>query len=138
MKPNGFDAVIFDMDGVITQTATLHASAWKATFDEYLQRRKRQVGDTSPPFDIEADYRKYVDGKPRHEGVRSFLAARGIDLPEGDPDDDAGTDTVQGLGRHKDVLFIDQIRRAGSAAPCRSVRLRSAAASSMSRSVTAM
>lgn len=113
MKPNEFDAVIFDMDGVITQTATLHASAWKTTFDEYLERRKRQAGGISSPFDIEADYRKYVDGKPRHEGVRSFLAARGIDLPEGDPADHAGTDTVQGLGRRKDVLFIDQIRRAG-------------------------
>lgn len=113
MNPHEFDAVIFDLDGVITQTATLHARAWKETFDEYLERRERQEGETRPPFDIEADYLKYVDGKPRHEGVRSFLAARGIDLPEGDPADEAGTETVHGLGRRKDGLFIERMRRDG-------------------------
>lgn len=101
------------MDGVITQTATLHARAWKQTFDEYLERRGEQKGETHPPFDIEADYLKYVDGKPRHEGVRSFLAARGIDLPEGDPTDGAEAETVHGLGGRKDALFMDRMRHDG-------------------------
>ena len=113
MNPHEFDAVIFDMDGVITQTTTLHAGAWKQTVDEYFERREKAKGKTHPPFDIEADYLKYVDGKPRHEGVRSFLAARGIDLLEGDPTDEAGAETVHGLGRRKDGLFMERMRRDG-------------------------
>ena len=113
MDPHEFEAVIFDLDGVITQTATLHARAWKQAFDESLERRERQTGETHPPFDIEADYLKYVDGKPRHEGVRSFLTARGIDLTEGDSTDEAGAETVHGLGRRKDGLFMERMRRDG-------------------------
>lgn len=113
MDRHEFDAVIFDLDGVITHTAALHARAWKQAFDEFLERRTRQTNEAHPPFDIESDYLKYVDGKPRHEGVRSFLAARGIDLPEGDPTDEAGAETVHGLGRRKDGLFVERMRRDG-------------------------
>jgi beta-phosphoglucomutase family hydrolase len=113
MTPHEFDAVIFDMDGVITRTATLHAWAWKRTFDEFLARREAGGGGTQAPFDIDADYLKYVDGKPRHEGVRSFLAARGIALPEGHPADGPEAATVHGLGGRKDALFVDRMRRDG-------------------------
>jgi alpha,alpha-trehalose phosphorylase len=123
MNPHEFEAVIFDLDGVITQTATLHARAWKQTFDEYLERREEQRGETHPPFDIDADYRKYVDGKPRHEGVRSFLAARGIDLAEGDPTDGVGAETVHGLGWRKDALFIERMRRDGVEVFASTIRL---------------
>ena len=113
MSPHEFEAVIFDLDGVITQTATLHARAWKQTFDEYLERREAQKGETQPSFDIDADYLNYVDGKPRHEGVRSFLAARDIDLPEGASGDRLETDTVHALGARKDALFMERMRRDG-------------------------
>ena len=113
MTGHEFDAVIFDMDGVITQTATLHARAWKQTFDEYFARRSERAGDSPAPFNLDADYRLYVDGKPRHEGVRSFLAARGIELPEGDPADGPEAETVHGLGGRKDALFMGFVRRDG-------------------------
>lgn len=113
MNPHEFDAVIFDLDGVITQTATLHARAWKQTFDEYFTQCKQQKGKIYPPFDLDADYRRYVDGKPRHEGARSFLTARGIDVPEGDPTDGVEAETVHGLGRRKDALFMERMRREG-------------------------
>jgi beta-phosphoglucomutase-like phosphatase (HAD superfamily) len=113
MTSHEFDAAIFDMDGVITRTATLHARAWKQAFDEYFARRKEREGDSHAPFDIDADYRTYVDGKPRHEGVRSFLAARGIDLPEGDPTEGPEAATVHGLGGRKDALFMRLVRRDG-------------------------
>jgi trehalose 6-phosphate phosphatase len=100
-----FDAVIFDMDGVVTNTAKLHARAWKQLFDDYLQRRSAESQQAFVPFDIKSDYLTYVDGKPRYEGVRSFIAARGIDLPDGDPSDGAGTDTICGLGNAKDEIF---------------------------------
>ncbi|MEW6296294.1 MAG: beta-phosphoglucomutase family hydrolase [Thermodesulfobacteriota bacterium] len=123
MSPHEFDAVIFDLDGVITQTATLHARAWKQTFDEYFERRAEQRGERQPPFDIDTDYRRYVDGKPRHEGVRSFLAARGIVLPEGDPSDGPEAETVHGLGRRKDALFMDRMRRVGVEVFASTIRL---------------
>lgn len=113
MTPPEFDAAIFDMDGVITQTATLHAEAWKQAFDAYFAQRKVEHVDSPAPFDIGADYRRYVDGKPRHEGVRSFLAARGIALPDGDPTDGPESTTVHGLGARKDALFVDRMRRDG-------------------------
>jgi beta-phosphoglucomutase family hydrolase len=113
MTPHEFDAAIFDMDGVITRTATLHAWAWKQTFDEFLAHREPRGGGRQAPFDIEADYLAYVDGKPRHEGVRSFLAARGIELPEGDPTDGPDSATVCGLGGRKDRLFVERMRRDG-------------------------
>ena len=108
-----YDAVLFDLDGVITNTATLHATCWKQMFDEYLRRRAEQSGETFRPFDLAADYRLYVDGKPRFDGVRDFLRSRGIQLPEGHPDDPAELETVCGLGNRKNELINDLIERKG-------------------------
>jgi beta-phosphoglucomutase family hydrolase len=108
-----YDAVLFDLDGVITNTATLHATCWKQMFDEYLRRRAEQSGGTFRPFDLAADYRLYVDGKPRFDGVRDFLHSRGIQLPEGSPDDPADLETVCGLGNRKNDLINDLIERIG-------------------------
>ncbi len=110
-RPPAFEAVIFDMDGVVTRTAGLHAAAWKELFDDFL--RRRAAGGEWKPFDARSDYLAYVDGRPRHEGVRHFLAARGIELPEGDPADDARALTVHGLGKRKDELFERELARAG-------------------------
>src|SRR6516165_2919569 len=82
-----YDAVLLDLDGVITDTASIHAASWKQMFDEYLQKRATQRGETFRSFDIATNYRLYVDGKPRFDGVRDFLTSRGIQLPEGTPDD---------------------------------------------------
>jgi alpha,alpha-trehalose phosphorylase len=109
----GFDAVLFDLDGVVTHTARLHAAAWKDLFDDFLRRRAGQRGERFLPFDAKADYLSHVDGKPRYEGVRSFLAARGIVLPEGDPTDAPDATTIHGLGRRKDALFMDRLRTEG-------------------------
>src|SRR5215475_4808647 len=99
-----YDAVLFDLDGVITNTASLHAACWKQMFDEYLQKRATQTGEAFRPFDLAADYRLYVDGKPRFDGVRDFLTSRGIQLPEGSPDDQPQAETVGGLGNRKNDL----------------------------------
>jgi alpha,alpha-trehalose phosphorylase len=109
----GFDAVLFDLDGVVTRTARLHAAAWKALFDEFLRRRSVAGGEPFQPFDPEGDYVTYVDGRPRHEGVRSFLAARGVTVPEGAPTDGPDAVTVHGLGERKNALFTDRLRRDG-------------------------
>ncbi|HEU5323779.1 MAG TPA: HAD family hydrolase, partial [Methylomirabilota bacterium] len=103
-------AFLFDLDGVLTRTAALHAAAWKRLFDEYLAARG---GGTFVPFDADTDYRRYVDGKPRAAGVRSFLAARGLALPAGTPADDADQDTVHGLGERKDRYFLTLLGRLG-------------------------
>jgi trehalose-phosphatase len=108
-----FDAVIFDLDGVVTRTAEIHAAAWKKLFDEYLERHVGQHGGTFQPFDIEGDYHKYVDGKPRYDGVKSFLESRQIDLPYGAPDDPPGRETVCGLGNQKNRLFLDLLKQRG-------------------------
>jgi beta-phosphoglucomutase family hydrolase len=105
-----FHAFLFDLDGVITRTAALHAEAWKRLFDEYLAAHG---GGAFVPFDPDTDYRRYVDGKPRAAGVRSFLAARGIDLPAGTPADTADADTVQGLGKRKNRYFLALLDRQG-------------------------
>ena len=99
-----YDAVLFDLDGVITDTAKLHAACWKQMFDEYLQKRATQRGEAFRPFDLANDYRLYVDGKPRFDGVRDFLTSRAIRLPEGSPDDPPQLDTVGGLGNRKNDL----------------------------------
>jgi beta-phosphoglucomutase family hydrolase len=96
-----FDAVLFDLDGVLTSTAAIHAEAWKEMFDAFLQKAE---GARFRPFDMEQDYKRYVDGKPRYEGVESFLAARGIALPPGKASDPASHDSVAGLGNQKDAL----------------------------------
>jgi beta-phosphoglucomutase family hydrolase len=98
------DAVLLDLDGVITDTARLHAACWKQMFDEYLQRLATQKGEAYRPFDLVQDYRLYVDGKPRFDGVRDFLASRGIRLPEGSPADSPLAETVGGLGNRKNDL----------------------------------
>ncbi len=103
-KPR-FDAAVFDLDGVVTLTASVHAAAWKRLFDEALERRAKESGEPFLPFDPEGDYHTYVDGKPRIEGVKSFLASRGIELPEGTPDDGPDEPTAWGLGNRKNGYF---------------------------------
>jgi len=104
------DAVLFDLDGVLTATARIHARCWKRMFDEYLMRRAERSGTSYEPFDVERDYLPYVDGKPRYDGVHSFLASRGIELPWGDPADPPETATVCGLGNRKNELFNEVLR----------------------------
>ncbi len=108
-----YDAVLFDLDGVITNTATLHATCWKKMFDEYLRKRAEQKGESFRPFDLARDYRLYVDGKPRFDGVRDFLTSRGIQLPEGNADDPADVETVHGLGNRKNDLVNRAIAEVG-------------------------
>jgi beta-phosphoglucomutase family hydrolase len=108
-----YDAVLLDLDGVITDTANLHAACWKKMFDEYLQKRATQRGEAFRPFDLAADYRLHVDGKPRFDGVRDFLTSRGIQLPEGSPDDPPQVETVGGLGNRKDDLVNQAIKDKG-------------------------
>ncbi|AMN45913.1 hypothetical protein ACG33_02060 [Steroidobacter denitrificans] len=110
-----FDAVLFDMDGVLTRTAGVHAAAWKNLFDAFLQQRAIQSGDTFVPFDIQTDYRRHVDGRPRYEGVAAFLASRGIDLPPGGDADPPGAPTIHGLGKLKDGYFMQHIKEHGVA-----------------------
>ena len=107
-----YDAVLFDLDGVITNTATIHAACWKRMFDEYLQARATQKRETFRAFDLADDYRLYVDGKPRFDGVRDFLRSRGIELPEGSRDDPAEL-TVCGLGNRKNELVNEVIESKG-------------------------
>jgi len=126
-----YDAILFDLDGVITNTANLHANCWKQVFDEYLQKRASERQEAFRPFDPATDYQLYVDGKPRFDGVRDFLRSRGIQLPEGNLGDAGSIETVHGLGNRKDhmvnrvitevgveayagtVQFIHQVRRDG-------------------------
>jgi beta-phosphoglucomutase family hydrolase len=103
--PEGVQACLFDLDGVLTDTASVHRKAWKSMFDDFLSARAKNRGEPVVPFDADADYRRYVDGKKREDGVRAFLASRDITLPDGTPDDDPGTDTVYGLGNRKNALF---------------------------------
>ncbi|GJL68922.1 MAG: hypothetical protein NPIRA06_15570 [Nitrospirales bacterium] len=100
-----YDAVLCDLDGVITNTAKMHATCWKTMFDEYLQKRSAKTREQFRPFDIVSDYTLHVDGKPRFDGVRDFLLSRGIRLPEGTPDDPPRKETVCGLGNHKNELI---------------------------------
>jgi beta-phosphoglucomutase family hydrolase len=110
-----FDAVLFDLDGVLTATAKVHAVCWKRLFDEFLDERSAATGESMKPFDIVEDYKRYVDGKLRYEGVRSFLGARGIDLPEGTPDDLPGNGTICGLGNRKDAMVQEVLESDGVA-----------------------
>ncbi|MGW1071905.1 HAD family hydrolase [Streptomyces sp. NPDC002537] len=117
--PSGIRACLFDLDGVLTRTATVHAAAWKEMFDAFLRLRD---GPDYRPFDAVADYDEYVDGMPRADGVRSFLASRGITLPEGGPDDPPERDTVQGLGTRKNAIVLQKIKEMGVEAYEGSVR----------------
>jgi beta-phosphoglucomutase family hydrolase len=106
-------ACLFDLDGVLTQTAKVHAAAWKEMFDTFLHKRASRTGEAFVPFDATVDYDEYVDGKPRYDGVRSFLAARGIELPEGTAGDPPTAETVHGLGDRKNQLVLRLIRERG-------------------------
>ena len=120
--PDHVRACLFDLDGVLTKTAAVHAAAWKQMFDDYLRRRAQRTGDPFVAFDSDSDYGEYVDGKPRYAGVRSFLASRGIELPEGEEDDPPTAETVHGLGNRKNELVLKIIREDGVEAFPGSVR----------------
>ena len=111
--PASVRACLFDLDGVLTKTAKVHAAAWKEMFDEYLRARAARTGEDFVPFDQADDYDDYVDGKPRYDGVRSFLASRGIKLPDGEPSDPASAETVSGLGNRKNEIVLRMIHEQG-------------------------
>ncbi|WP_326647501.1 MULTISPECIES: beta-phosphoglucomutase family hydrolase [unclassified Streptomyces] len=111
--PDHVRTCLFDLDGVLTRTAKVHAAAWKEMFDDYLRRRAEREGVPFEPFDAVHDYDEYVDGRPREDGVRTFLASRGIQLPEGAPDDGPERETVNGLGTRKNALVLRKIREQG-------------------------
>jgi beta-phosphoglucomutase family hydrolase len=120
--PDSIRGCLFDLDGVLTKTAKVHAAAWKEMFDGFLRERARQTGQPFVPFDPVTDYDEYVDGKPRADGTRSFLASRGIELPEGQEDDPPDTQTVHGLGNRKNEIVLKRIRTDGVEAYEGSVR----------------
>ncbi|MEV0670874.1 beta-phosphoglucomutase family hydrolase [Mycobacterium sp. NPDC050441] len=111
--PEQITACLFDLDGVLTDTASVHKKAWKAMFDDYLRTRAEHTGEPFVAFDVDDDYLRYVDGKRREDGVRSFLASRGIELPEGSPDDPADADTIEGLGNRKNAMFHRTLKKDG-------------------------
>jgi beta-phosphoglucomutase family hydrolase len=125
--PNSVRACLFDLDGVLTKTATVHAAAWKEMFDGFLRERAARSGEELAPFDPLDDYGRYVDGKSRSDGVRSFLASRGIELPEGEPDDPPDAETVAGLGNRKNEIVLRMIREDGVKPYAGSVRYLEAA-----------
>jgi beta-phosphoglucomutase family hydrolase len=120
--PEQIDACLFDLDGVLTSTAKVHARAWKAIFDEFLRRRAEETGEPFRPFDETVDYQRYVDGRHRSDGVRSFLASRGIELPGGHPEDSPSLDTVAGLGNRKNGRLLALLDELGVEAYPGSVR----------------
>ena len=111
--PDGITACLFDLDGVLTQTAKIHAQAWKQMFDDFLREWAERTGEPFEPFDRPTDYDEYVDGKPRLDGVHSFLQSRGIDIPMGSPSDAPEEDTVHALGTRKNNLVLDLIQEQG-------------------------
>ncbi|CNE74478.1 hydrolase [Mycobacterium tuberculosis] len=111
--PDEAAACLFDLDGVLTRTASVHAAAWKEMFDGYLRERSERTGGTFTEFDPVGDYGRYVDGKKREDGTRSFLESRGITLPEGDPDDPPEAETIRGLGNRKNALVLRLIEEKG-------------------------
>ncbi|PVY40810.1 HAD family hydrolase [Pontibacter virosus] len=113
LQEKNIKALIFDLDGVVTQTARVHAQAWKRMFDAYLQQRGEKDGKLYEPLDIETDYRELIDGIPRYDGVRNFLESRGISLPEGTPEDEEGEETVGGLGNLKNMYFQELVKQGG-------------------------
>src|SRR5207253_5606505 len=134
--PTGVRACLFDLDGVLTQTAKVHAAAWKEMFDGYLRERAETSDERFVPFDPVMDYDDYVDGKPRYDGVRSFLSARGIALPEGEETDPPDAETVAGLGNRKNEIVLRMIRHDGVEAYEGSVRyVRAAREAGLARAV---
>jgi beta-phosphoglucomutase family hydrolase len=111
--PDAICGCLFDLDGVLTQTATVHAAAWQEMFDDFLRRRAQAAGESFVPFDPVRDYDEYVDGRPRDEGTESFLASRGIQLPAGSADDPPGRPTVHGLGSAKNEILRRKLRTDG-------------------------
>src|SRR5918996_4968694 len=107
------DAVLFDLDGVVTRTAKQHAAAWQELFDGYLRQRAARENKPVQLFDVDNDYRRYVDGKPRHEGVESFFRSRAMNLPYGDPADSPDDETICGLGNKKNQIFQRLLNRQG-------------------------
>jgi beta-phosphoglucomutase family hydrolase len=120
--PDNIRGCLFDLDGVLTETAKVHDAAWKEMFDDYLRERARRSGEPFVPFDPVADYDEYVDGKPRADGTRSFLASRGIELPEGRENDPPDAQTVYGLGNRKNEIVLRRIHEDGVEAYPGSVR----------------
>ncbi len=110
---SSYEALLFDLDGVITRTATVHAAAWKDLFDDFFDRWGRDHGVRVPPFQIETDYLQYVDGRRRYDGVAAVLASRGIELPYGDPDDPPDALTICGLGNRKNRYFVERLGQMG-------------------------
>jgi len=134
--PGAIRGCLFDLDGVLTRTAEVHAAAWKEMFDGYLRERARRTGQPFVPFDPVRDYDAYVDGRPREDGTRSFLASRGIELPEGGPGDPPGAETIRGLSARKNEIVLRRIREDGVAAYPGSVRyVRAAARAGLRRAV---
>ena len=113
LSPRDYDAVLFDLDGVLTRTASVHASAWKKLFDRFLEQRATQAGESFVPFDIATDYSRYVDGKLRYDGVAAFLQSRGIALPLGTPEDGPDVHSVRALGNQKDRYFLQYLEQHG-------------------------
>src|SRR5688572_11283276 len=113
LSPRDFDAVLFDLDGVLTRTASVHAAAWKKLFDAFLELRATTRSEVFVPFDIDTDYRRYVDGKPRQDGVVSFLESRGMALPLGVAEDATGELRVDALGKLKERYFMEQLEQHG-------------------------
>ncbi len=111
--PDHITTCLFDLDGVLTDTASVHNAAWKRTFDDYLRERANRTGEPFVAFDSGADYARYVDGRPRADGVRTFLRSRDIELPEGNPDDPPDAETVHGLGNRKNDALQQAIERDG-------------------------
>jgi len=111
-KSSKLQAVIFDLDGVITKTAKVHAAAWKVMFDEYMQQREKNNGEPFKEF-VQDDYLTYVDGKPRYKGVQSFLESRNINIPFGEPEDGTEVESVCGLGNRKNEKFLEVLKKDG-------------------------
>src|SRR3954462_3795741 len=125
--PDGITTCLFDLDGVLTQTAKIHARAWKQMFDDFLRERSGRTGEPFHEFDRPTDYDEYVDGKPRLDGVQSFLQSRGIELPMGSPSDPPDAETIHGLGTRKNDLVLELIRERGGEPYAGSVRFAEAA-----------
>jgi beta-phosphoglucomutase family hydrolase len=134
--PATIRACLFDLDGVITKTDVLHAAAWQEMFDAYLRQHAAATGQPYIPFDLVSDYGRYVDGQPRAQGVRSFLASRGIELPEGSDDDSPAAATVRGLARRKNEILVRRMAHDGVMADPGSVRyLQAVVAAGLHRAV---
>jgi beta-phosphoglucomutase family hydrolase len=113
LSPQDYDAVLFDLDGVLTQTTSLNAAAWKTVLDAFLKQHSADLGDAFVPFDIDVDYRRYLDGKSRYDGAAAFLKSRGLDVPRGGPGDGPDAQSIQALGDRKDVYFLEYLKQQG-------------------------